>query len=1352
MFTRALVRCQGSSKSILIQFDNGSSENFLTFRAAEEMKLKGIPITKPLELSTVGAPSQQFKTSQFEIILLDNSGKEYYLNCLGISSLAEVTKVPEKSLMSAAKIFDVSPKNINNVSGEVSLLIGGGMLGIFPELVELKENLGLYRTQFGRQFMLTGSLPNLDPGFRIISSSYADVRSREFWALQDQIGISLQPMCTKCLKAPVCKDCRSLQVHSSYRDQMEGKIIRSCMTFDFSSQKVFAKFPFIEGKDPKKIFPPDKSNMVAAIKRAENLKRSLIKDGLFEEYTDVFHDQLKRGVIREITQEEIQSYERAGGAVNYCTHQLVIKNNSLSTRLRPVVNSSFSHNNTNLNAILCKGPNSLSNQLHVLYRFRNKSFILLADLAKAYWQIHLLGLEEQHLRRLVWFSKEDPEKIDTFVMCTAAFGDKCSQFFLELSKERVAQYALEELGKPAVANTIKYNSYVDDYLPSFNSLEEARSVKEDVVTAFSSLGFKFKEIFEGGGNLKTEPRDPESVLGYTYFFNEDAIGVKFKVNFSQKRRSARTEPDMSPDTDVNTVILTPSHVLGLQMSQYDPMGLLSPYLANIKILNSKICQAKSEEDKSKSKKWWGQPIDDVFQKKGRKLLKEILEAAKNPLKFPRMNCPVGYKLKQLLAFSDASDICLQVLLYGIYECPNGGPKHTSLLTGKNAIVHRTIPQNELMGIVAATRLLVNYIEATEPDNIEINILSDSQVCLDMLSENYIPKDSHTAHKLSEIIKNINIMRSPVKCWHVISESNLSDLGTKGNCKLSDLRSELYRNGPKWMLNLDEHPTIVKLRHRFHGESAKITANLAKIIKNRDEEGFYEELTHRISSLWRLVRVACIIRRIFKKKSFKMEEMNFLKDEIYQGFLDLIRSSQRTIPVEECRTKQLTIFKQDGIFFTKQRATSETLATIFKCEQLPVLSGKSQLSKLLIEHAHTSKIVGSLVTHFGIKQTVAHSRIGTFATYITNCKQKTIHIISKCVICRKRAQKEQVAKMDERKGFIGTEPPADGSSYNHICTDYIGPYSCKAPKGRDSQTKSTRHFKIWGMIVLCQQTRSVSIYPIEGYDVRSFMTGFHIHCDLRGTPSSILSDPMSAYKAGWNDMGKNIDISLYQKEVQSTFNCDWKFIPAASQHRDPVESQVKCIKNMMKCISSHGEQPVLSLNEYWLLFSNIAELLNRRPVSSFIEEGEVRFICPNNLTMGRSSKDPPQFISERAISDRSRVKLVEQITEAFWNQLQEEMCTSPYMFKTSRWYKTPREPQEDDILLILYKNKISTGYRYGRIVKVINSRTLDVVVAKIQDSLPTKESVKPPDTMTVPIQRTVFLYQDSDLRADQSADC
>ena len=90
-FTKALVRCHDSVKTIIIQFDNGSSENFLTFTAAKELGLEGTPIAKPLQLSTVGTPNQQFRTSEFEIIILDNNGKEYALNCLGISSLADVT-------------------------------------------------------------------------------------------------------------------------------------------------------------------------------------------------------------------------------------------------------------------------------------------------------------------------------------------------------------------------------------------------------------------------------------------------------------------------------------------------------------------------------------------------------------------------------------------------------------------------------------------------------------------------------------------------------------------------------------------------------------------------------------------------------------------------------------------------------------------------------------------------------------------------------------------------------------------------------------------------------------------------------------------------------------------------------------------------------------------------------------------------------------------------------------------------------------------------------------------------------------------------------------------------------------
>ena len=98
-------------------------------------------------------------------------------------------------------------------------------------------------------------------------------------------------------------------------------------------------------------------------------------------------------------------------------------------------------------------------------------------------------------------------------------------------------------------------------------------------------------------------------------------------------------------------------------------------------------------------------------------------------------------------------------------------------------------------------------------------------------------------------------------------------------------------------------------------------------------------------------------------------------------------------------------------------------------------------------------------------------------------------------------------MAPRRGGFGQVPP-DLSAFNHIAIDYFGPYMAKPPKGR--QTRNTRFYKVWGMALVCQNTRAVKIYPIEGYDTASFLTIFGVHCANHGVPTTVLSDPMTAY--------------------------------------------------------------------------------------------------------------------------------------------------------------------------------------------------------------------------------------------------
>ena len=83
-------------------------------------------------------------------------------------------------------------------------------------------------------------------------------------------------------------------------------------------------------------------------------------------------------------------------------------------------------------------------------------------------------------------------------------------------------------------------------------------------------------------------REPESLLGYLYNFQEDSLQIKFKVNLSPKKRSARTQPDLTEDEELEGVQFTPSSLLSLQASQYDPVGLASCFLVKGKLLISSV--------------------------------------------------------------------------------------------------------------------------------------------------------------------------------------------------------------------------------------------------------------------------------------------------------------------------------------------------------------------------------------------------------------------------------------------------------------------------------------------------------------------------------------------------------------------------------------------------------------------------------------------------------------------------------------------------------------------------------------------------------------------------------------------
>ena len=1348
LFGNSKVQSKGKIGNETIFYDLGSSADFCTFSCAKRNGWEGVPTTLHMRRLDENKYRTQ-RTMEYSVTLIDNKGTRYTRQVYGVNHLSQVTRFTKSELKDLQKKFRIPGSSINNPAGEAGILLGAGSLSLHPKLLKIKDGVALYHSAFGRPYYICGTVSDKTTAKNteslFVDVNFVDTSKKDFWeswAKADQIGLNTDPKCSNCIKAPPCPACSHLETPMSFKEQEEAELIRANVKVDFDNHKVTASFPWLV--DPKEVFAPSKSNRGPVEKQARNLIKSLRRDSSLAEYTSAFFEQVERGAVREVPDSEVEAWDRGGNPVNWVSHHPVLKPSSTSTKIRPVVNSSTRHGLDTLNNCLAKGPTSIANLLHVMQRMRQDPYLLVADVSKAYNNIHTPGAVEQHCRRMLWIHPDDINeenpRLRVFVMMAAAFGDRPSGFYLEYSKECIAGWAAKQ-GEDwiPVRDAILKNMYIDDAVPSFKTYEQTLQVRDGMVTAFAQLGFPFKDpVIVGPGAPKLD-REPESLLGYLYDFKEDTLSIKWKINLSVKRRSARTLPDLIHDSEVENLVLTPGSLLTILASQYDPLGLASCFTSKGKQLLSRIAKKKTPDA---TKSWWKEPLEAEDQEAGLKYVKDILSLVRDPVIFPRAACKEGYSLRKLYAFSDASSTCAHMVLYGLYEGPEG-QKVTSLLGGKSAILHRTLPQHELVGLLAANRLVHGLLRAWEPKDLEeVVIFSDSTCSLDQMKHAYTAKNVFVRNRISQIHKYHTKLTVRQKYYHLPSEHMTpADIGTRDECTPEFLRSQVWLQGPEFLKDVDSFPEA-KLVHTVEANQMpqifeEVEASAVEVSEPREVTHPFLKLLDRTSNLKRAVRAVRIVRKIIQKKSFKIGNSPVTAEEISDSFRDLVRATQEEYVVNDLRVKQLLVFKDpsDGILYTKQRCTPEVMENLFHLKRLPVISPKSRLAELVLSQAHQMKIVESgKMAHTTLKQTIVNSRSGEFGCYIVSCRQRAKSLISRCVQCRKQRKEAQTALMADRKGGLGLPIPEDGAAFRHVTADYSGWVLSRPPRGR--QTRGTKHYKQWLLAIYCQETRGVSITPVEGYSKEAFFVAFNTHCARHGIPTSLKTDMMSAFISAAKECGHDAVMEEYT-EIFDSMSIEWEFIPAGSQWRNPSESLVKSLKQLTKHIEHHDRAPVLTAAELGLLCANIEEILNRRPLTACVDGDDMVIISPNHLIMGRGSRHAVPG-PMREVDPLARSKLIHDLTCSYWKELQNTLAASPHLFKANKWHSPGRLPRVGDVVLVLYQSKLSQGYRTGRILEVLNERTVKVLVSPPQDGdrlcrfKPTKELV-------VGIQRTVLLY-------------
>ena len=127
----------------------------------------------------------------------------------------------------------------------------------------------------------------------------------------ESLGVSPVERCMNCkLRISESRMCSSETAILTAQEEGEYNILKDHMIFDHVSGHLTAKYPFKQ--DPKVLVDNSKEALACQVSQ----ERRQLWNGTHEQYVLQFQDMLNRGVVEEITPQEISQYS---GPVNHIT-------------------------------------------------------------------------------------------------------------------------------------------------------------------------------------------------------------------------------------------------------------------------------------------------------------------------------------------------------------------------------------------------------------------------------------------------------------------------------------------------------------------------------------------------------------------------------------------------------------------------------------------------------------------------------------------------------------------------------------------------------------------------------------------------------------------------------------------------------------------------------------------------------------------------------------------------------------------------------------------------------------------------------------------------------------------------
>ncbi|XP_055543353.1 uncharacterized protein LOC129728904 [Wyeomyia smithii] len=964
----------------------------------------------------------------------------------------------------------------------------------------------------------------------------------------------------------------------------------------------------------------------------------------------------------------------------------VVINAKKPGKVRLIWDASAKVDGVSLNSWLLKGPDENTLLPAVLFLFRQYPVAVSSDIKEMY---HQIGIREQDrsAQRFLW--RDDPTKQpEIYTMDVATFGSACSPATALCVKNVNAKRFIEKF--PRAVEGIVHRYYVDDYLDSFQTAEEAYQTALEI-----------KAIHQHGGfNIRNWCSNEPSVLEQLGEKRDNAIKHLHPEKNSQSERvlgilwATDTDEFKFPTTMRSDIMMmienntkpTKRQILRCVMTLFDPLGLLAPYIVLGKMLVQETWCARIGWDECVT--------DDIFEhwKTWVATLKHI-----DTVRIPRcyFRNTNSFEKVQLHTFTDASQLAYCSVSY-LRVVNLEGNVEVALVMAKSRVAPLkpvTIPRLELQACTQGARLN-QFVKDGHSLKISKHFLwTDSSTALSWINSDPRRFRPYVSFRVAEILELTD--RNEWR-W-VPSKQNPADEATKWGSGPYFKANSIWYSGPEFLYKHEaEWPQL--------RQPVPIEEELRACYAHRRLIGRVSVIDfQRFSKYNRLLRAMAYVHRFInytrrQKPSESQRSIHLSSAELRQAEQSLFAMSQwqsypdevatlkhnMTLPATQRKPIEKSssiytltpmmdkngVLRVDGRTGAARRAPSTVKYPI-------ILSYHNRLTALIVDEQHKK-------LHHGNNETVVNELRQRY--YIPKLRTLVKKRSTSCQLCRIRKAKPKVPLMSPL-------PEARLSSFarpfSYVGLDYFGPITVKL--GRS-------HVKRWIALFTCLTIRAVHVEVASNLSTESCILAVRRFVCRRGFPVVIYSDNGTNFQGAERLLREQIEQGLEATFTSTTTN--WKFNPPSAPHMGG--SWERLVRSVKTALGATCDNDNISDEDLLTIVIEAESIVNSRPLTYLpIDSAEQESLTPNHFLLGSSSgiRQPiAAAANECSLLKRSWGR-IQKLLDRFWKRWVLEYL--PTLTKRTKWFEESRATQPGELVLII-DDTTRNKWTRGRILKVITA--------------------------------------------------